>query len=206
MKRLALLLVLAIMAVGGCSTAPPPAASKPAPKAPAPPAYETGRVAFQRMYAAARLWAPDAMGISIASEFQKGAPVDKGQESFWSASFASPNRRQMKPFTWTGFGKESERGVSSGHEDDWSPANTSTMTFDVNYLKIDSDKAFQVAQEHGGKALTAKDPSQPVNFSCDWNPRTHKLVWHVIYGTNPEDTKLRVSVDATTGEFIRVEK
>jgi len=36
---------------------------------------------------------------------------------------------------------------------------------------------------------------------CDWNHNTNELVWHVIY-----TGKLRVAVNASTGEFIRVEK
>jgi hypothetical protein len=206
MKRLAVLFALAILAVAGCSSTPQQQTqSKPVAKTPAPPNYETGRVAFQRMYAAARLWQPDAQPIGEYSDFQKGAPVEKGQQAIWHASFASPSRRQMKPFLWSGVGKEDERGVSSGHEDVWSPSNTSTMNFDINFLKVDSDKAFQVAQEHGGKKLTEKNADLPVNFALDWNPRVRKLIWHVIYGSS-EQPKLRVAVNATTGEFLAVEK
>jgi hypothetical protein len=32
------------------------------------------------------------------------------------------------------------------------------------------------------------------------------LVWHVIYGANRESVKLNVAVNASSGEFIRVEK
>jgi len=34
----------------------------------------------------------------------------------------------------------------------------------------------------------------------------NNLVWHVIYGNSRADAKLKVAVDATTGEFIRIEK
>lgn len=208
MKKVAILVVMLVLGLAGCSSAPPPSENQAAvkPKAEAPPDFETGRTAFQRMYAAARLWQPDAQGTSIASEYVKGAPVDKGEEATWQAFYASPSRRQSKSFTWIGTGKPDDRGVSPGHESDWSPSNTSTMAFDMNYLKVDTDKAFAVAQEHGGKKLTSKDPNQAVNFQCDWNPRERKLIWHVIYGTSGDDTKLRISVDASTGEFLRVEK
>ena len=33
-----------------------------------------------------------------------------------------------------------------------------------------------------------------------------KVVWHVIYGNTRDDAKLRVAVNASTGEFLRVEK
>jgi hypothetical protein len=32
------------------------------------------------------------------------------------------------------------------------------------------------------------------------------LIWHVIYGPSREDAKLVVDVNASSGDFIRVEK
>jgi hypothetical protein len=40
----------------------------------------------------------------------------------------------------------------------------------------------------------------------DWNRQTNELIWHVIYGTDRMSAKLRVAVNASTGEFLRVEK
>ena len=40
----------------------------------------------------------------------------------------------------------------------------------------------------------------------DWSKPTSELIWHVIYGTNQYEAKLKVAVNANTGEFIRVEK
>jgi hypothetical protein len=31
-------------------------------------------------------------------------------------------------------------------------------------------------------------------------------VWHVYYGNSRDDAKLRIAVNATTGEFLRKEK
>jgi hypothetical protein len=74
------------------------------------------------------------------------------------------------------------------------------------FLKIDSDQAEQTAQKHGGDKVLEKAPNTPVTFVCDWNHNTNELIWHVIYGASREDAKLTVSVNASTGEFIRVEK
>jgi hypothetical protein len=74
------------------------------------------------------------------------------------------------------------------------------------YLKTDSDKAFTVAQSHGGEKLLKATPSLPVLYTLDWNPRENQLIWHVMYGGTGMDTKLRVAVDATTGNYLRVEK
>ena len=32
------------------------------------------------------------------------------------------------------------------------------------------------------------------------------LVWHVVYGPDRDNVKLRVAVNASTGDFVRVEK
>jgi len=50
------------------------------------------------------------------------------------------------------------------------------------------------------------DPKQPVIYMLDWWPKENKLKWHVIYGSDLDTAKLRVAVDATTGEFLKVEK
>jgi hypothetical protein len=63
-----------------------------------------------------------------------------------------------------------------------------------------------VAQKHGGEKLTREDASAIVTYICDFDHNNNKLVWHVIYGANRETAKLTVAVDASTGEFIRVEK
>ncbi len=114
----------------------------------------------------------------------------------------------MKLFAWSGLvGPDApEPGITFSAEDSWSPTNSSTQTFDIAFLKVDSDHAYEVAQKNGGDKLTKKDPKQPVIFVLDWDTTKNQLVWHVLYGNNPRDTKLRIAVDATSGEFIRIEK
>lgn len=172
------------------------------------PKYETGRVAFQKMYLSAREWAVDAAPFHLESQFSPGAPIAEGKAGVWRASFASPVRRKMKTFLWSGLvGPDApERGVSFSAEDSWSPVNTSTRVFNVAFLKIDSDKAYEVAQQHGGAQLTTKNPKQPVFFVLDWDAASNALLWHVVYGGSQEDAKLRVAVNATTGTFLEAEK
>jgi hypothetical protein len=74
------------------------------------------------------------------------------------------------------------------------------------FLKIDSDQAFATAQKHGGDKILEKAPDTPVIYVCDWNHNTNELVWHVIYGAAREGAKLTVAVNASSGEFIRVER
>ena len=206
------LLCVALSAVVSCSSekksaieGPTPVGTKPAVKE---AQYDTGRTAFQRMFVAARAWAPDARPFRLQSQFTADAPTTEGKAGLWRASFASPSRRMMKLFLWSGLvGPDvPEPGVSFSAEDGWSASNSSTEPFDIAFLKVDSDKAYEVAQKNGGEKLTKKDPKQPVIFVLSWDATTNQLLWHVLYGENPTEAKLRIAVDATSGAFLRVEK
>jgi len=205
MKKLALLYLITMSFVGCTSKPEQSESAKPAPK---PAEYLTGRVAFQKMYLTARGWSGDATPFRLQSQYTADAPVGEGKAGLWRASFASPARRMMKMFIWSGLvGPDApERGVTFTTEDSWSTSNTSTHPFNFEFIKIDSDKAYEVAEKNGGSKLTKKDPKQPVYFILDWDNAKNMLVWHVIYGTNQDDTKLRIAVNASTGEFERVER
>jgi hypothetical protein len=71
---------------------------------------------------------------------------------------------------------------------------------------VDSDKALEVAQKHGGDKLLEKDPDTPILYVLDWSRPTNELIWHVIYGNSRDNARLTVAVNASTGELIRVEK
>lgn len=170
--------------------------------------YETARSAFQKLYLSAHLWAADVKPFRLQSQFSPDAPTNEGKAGLWRASFASPAKRSMKLFVWSGLvGPDApEAGVTFSAEDTWSPSNTSTQLFELGFLKFDSDAAYSVAQQHGGEKITAKDPKQPVTFILDWDASKNQLLWHVIYGSSADESKLRIAVDATTGAFVRVEK
>lgn len=210
MKRI-LLGILALGLLAGCSSElAKPASSGSAKRAPAKPAdeYRTGRVAFQKLYVTARAWAADTQPFRLESQYTKGAPVAEGKAGIWRATFASAQRTSSKSYLWSGVASDdaTERGISPGLEDTYNPSNPSTRTFDINFLKTDSDEAFKVAQEHRGKELMTKAPDQPVLFILDWDSRENQLVWHVVYGASRMDAKLTVAVNASTGEYLRVEK
>src|SRR3974390_2208898 len=155
------------------------AESQPASQPAAKPAvkeaqFETGRTAFQKMFLAARLWAPDVRPFRLQSQFSADAPTAEGKAGLWPAPFAPPSKRMMKLFSWSGLvGPDApEQGISFSAEDTWSATNTSTVPFDIAFLKVDSDKAYEVAQKNGGDKLTKKDPKHPVIFQLAWAAST----------------------------------
>jgi hypothetical protein len=198
--------VLLMLALAGCNSNPAkPAETQPEVK---PPELLTGRAAFYKTFIAARNYAADVKPFRIESTASTESNGQDGKSTIWRSSYASATQHGVKPFFWSGSNASDAppRGVSPGNEDVYNPGNASTQVFDVAFLKIDSDQAFAEAQKHGGDKILEKDPSTPVNYVCDWNHNTNQLVWHVIYGVSRETAKLTVSVNATTGEFIRVEK
>lgn len=195
-----------LILLAGCTSEPTkPVETKPEPKG---PELETGHPAFQRTYISARGWKPDSQPYRLESTVTSDGNGHDGQSAVWRGSFASPSARSEKSFTWSGSAANGapERGVNPGIEDTYSPSNASTQVFDMAFLKVDSDKAFETAQKHGGDKILEKAPDTPVIYICDWNHNTNELVWHVIYGESRDNSKLRVAVNASTGEFIRVEK
>jgi hypothetical protein len=197
-KSLMKKLFVAILASGlmaGCSSEPskPATAETPQPKA---PEAITGSSAFYKCYASARLWAPDAQPYRAESG---GTKSRDGKAGEWRAGYASPSLHSTKFYTWA------NGDISHGVDDTYSPTNSSTQIFNVQFLKVDTDKAFAVAQQHGGDKLLEKEPDTPVLYVLEWNRQTNELIWHVIYGTDRDSAKLRVAVNASTGDFSRVE-
>jgi hypothetical protein len=195
-----------LAALSGCSSeSGKPTESKPEVKA---PELITARSAFQKLYVAARNWNQDAKPYRLESILTSDGNGHDGKWAVWRGSFASLAKRSQKTYTWSGSTANGapERGVNPGIEDSYSPTNSSTQAFDMAFLKIDSDQALATAQKNGGEEILGKEPDTPVLYVCDWNRNKNELIWHVIYGASRETAKLTVAVDASTGDFVRVEK
>ena len=199
------LMVFALLSA--CNSNPPKPAAETKPEVKAPETL-TGRAAFYKTFIAARNYAADVKPFRIESTPTTEDNGQDGKATIWRASYASAMQRGVKPFIWSGSNLPDapSRGVSPGNEDVYNPSNASTQVFDPAFLKIDSDQAFTEAQKHGGDKVLEKDSSIPVIYICDWNHNTNELIWHVIYGASRDEAKLTVAVNASTGEFIRVEK
>ena len=195
--------LLAMMLTGlllvGCDDSKP--AQPPTKKA---NQYETGRFALQNMRPVATLWSPDAQPVTLTSSPTTDALGQDGKSGSWRAMFGSRSRQKAEPFLWSGMA-DAKTKVDHGIEDSFNPNNRSTTPWDMAFLKVDTDKAFEVAQAHGGKQLTEKDPKLQVLYVLDFDAHANELRWHVIYGGSDSNSKLTVLVDASSGAFIRKE-
>ncbi len=210
--NLSLVTALILLSIIGCSSGPQKPTEESKPAAEQKPAFQeehyTGREALQKMYIAARSWSVDAKPYSLNSQPTKSANGQDGKSGIWQAGFASPSKRAVKVFSWSGIKADDapEPGINSKPSDTYNPANTSTEIFDIAFLKKDSTDAIEVAQKHGGEKLLKKSSDMEVSYDLVWNGRENKLVWRVLYGPSASERKLAVDVDASTGEFIKVEK
>lgn len=212
MKSIALA-VLMVAVFSGCSGNNPPSSEgggqKPGSSAAAKPTEAlTGRAAFQQTYVSARGWARDTQPYLEESQPTKDVTGADGKSSVWTAGFGSASRGLAKSYTWSGSNASDapSRGVQGNVEDTFSASNSSTRTFDLGFLKMDSNNAIEVAQKHGGKKLLDKTPSMPIYYRLHWDAADNALVWNVMYGGSGSDSKLNVMVDASTGKFIRIQK
>jgi hypothetical protein len=200
LKKLSVLIPFALLlTLIACEESKPPA---PAPKK--TNQFETGMFAIYKMIPGAHLWSEDAAPIRLESTVSNESNGQDGKSGFWRASFGSRSRSKMQAYTWSGMA-DAPRKVDHGIEESYNPNNRSLQTWDLHFLKVDTDKAFETAQAHGGKDLTSKDPKQPVTYVLDWDSQANQLRWHVMYGANPSTTKLTVLVDASSGAYLRKE-
>lgn len=201
MKKL-FILIAALTLLAGCDSGTKPV--EPVKTAPKPAELLTGRFGFYKMVVPAHTWARDAQPYSLESQLNSDATGKDGKAAIWRAGFASPSMRAIKPYAWSGTDAQDapSRGINPSSDGDYTPNNSNTQVFDPAFLKIDTDKVFEISQKHGGEKILAAAPNTPINYRLAWDRNTSKLIWHVNYG----DGKLQMEIDGTSGEFIRIQK
>jgi len=73
-------------------------------------------------------------------------------------------------------------------------------------IKADSDAAFRLSEEHGGRSLLEKNPDTEIRYAMMWDQSVKQLVWLVVYdikGADISSAKLHVTANAETGNFIQ---
>ena len=198
--------VVVLVSCGGSKPAPVSEPPKAAAEVKQPAPY-TAKACLSRMANMAARWQMDAIPVRLESEVNDEATGADGKSTVWTGTFASPSKRAWKTFTCSGsrlkdsapFGVSGDREMQLG-------ANDIIHGFSPLYVQVDSDKAFSIAQEHGGTTLFKKDPKQPVYYflALDQNGKT--IEWFVSYGKSLKETQGIGIIDAGTGKYLRAAK
>ena len=205
---------LAILLAGCNATENKPAESaseKPASNTPPPskePMPYTGLEAFNRMMGLALKWSPDAQPARVESVFTTEANGQNGKSTVWRGYFASPSRRRTKTIVCSGSRRPDAPpfGVSSEGNEGAYNSEAANLAFLPLLVKADTDKAFEIAQQHGGDAILKKDAQQPITYVLLKDRKQNVPVWYVIYGTSEKDRKGIGVINATTGAFVSAGK
>lgn len=199
-------IVASMCLLTGCETTPPTGeGERPAGTASTqtkPPAPYTGLQAFSCVNGLAQKWASDVIPVRLESQVNSEANGQGGKATVWKAGFISPSRGKIKYFFCSGSRLKDAPpyGPSAGTEEPYGP-DVPALGFQPLFLKADSDKAYSIAQEHGGASLLKKDPNQVVTYFVLWNPKQRALYWYVMYGKDKESAAGTGIVNALTGAY-----
>jgi hypothetical protein len=207
----ALSVIGVVMLAVGCSsndTRTEPEKQAAASKKKAEPTLYTGQEAFNRMLGLALKWSGDAEPARVESVLNTEGTGQGGKSTVWRGYFASPSHRSTKTFVCSGSRLPGAPpfGVSPEGAEGAYNAQSAGLVFLHYLLKTDTDKAFEVAQQHGGDALFKKDAQQPVTYVLLKDKKLNVPVWFVIYGTSEMDRKGIGVINATSGGFISAGK
>jgi len=199
---------VAILTAGCSSTENKPKESTPTPAA-APaekkePVLYTGQEAFNRMMGLAIKWSADAQPARLESVLTPETTGQDGKAAIWRGYFVSPAQRSVKTIVCSGSRRPDAPpfGVSTEGADSAYNAQSAGLVFSQYLLKTDTDKAFAIAQQHGGEAILKKDPKQSIMYLLLRDPKQNVPDWYVIYGTSATDRKGIGIINATTGAFV----
>jgi len=183
----------------------PAAAAPPASKE---PILYTGQEAFNRMLGLALKWSPDAQPARLESVLTTEATGQGGKSTIWRGYFAAPSRRSTKTIVCSGSRRPDAPpfGVSAEGREGAYNAEAANLAFLPLLVKTDTDKAFEIAQQHGGDAIVKKDAQQPITYVLLKDRKQNMPVWYVIYGTSEKDRKGIGVINATTGAFVSAGK
>ena len=206
-SRLLLVLTALLLAgmLGGCSqqqASKPAPETKPVAETKKQPVLYTAQECLKRVEGQAHLWAMDARPVHIESDLTSESAGKDGKSAVWRFMFLSAQRNAMRAFMCSGSLDEAAPafGLSQGSD---MPVPQQGVAFDAFLLKVDSDKAFEVSQGHGGENLFKKNPAQPVTYIVEMAHGQTTPNWYVIYGKDLKNNKGLGVINATTGAFLR---
>jgi hypothetical protein len=200
MKRLlAAVATVSLLAISGCSEAPPPAAKKPA----TPPEPVKGRSALYQMFNSARGWSPDVLVLSLHSIDMPEVKRERGKAAAWEAKFVSQQFGQARPYTYSVIEAEGNlhKGVFAGFQESWSGPRGPVTPFLIAAVKTDSDEVYQTALKKAAE-YEKKNPDKPISFQLEKTDRFPNPAWRVIWGESAGTSNFSIFIDASTGAYL----
>jgi hypothetical protein len=196
-----LFLTILCLFLAACSGTPPAAEKKAEPVKPPQPV--TGLSAFYRMYGVARGWAPDAQVLQLRSLPLQEVKSEAGKAGAWEATFVTLSRGRSRVYTFSVVeaGGNLHKDVFAGPEDSYGGPSGQNQPFPASAVKIDSDKAYKIALEHGAD-YAKKNPNMPVMFQLEWTRRHRFPAWRVIWGESVSISGFSIFVDGGDGSYL----
>lgn len=193
-----LFLTILTLLFAACSQTPPVAEKKAEPAKPV-----TGQSAFYKMYGVARGWAPDAQGLQLRSLPLQEVKSEVGKAGAWEATFVTLSRGRSRAYTYSVVeaGGNLHKDVFAGPEEVYSGASGQNQPFPAAAVKIDSDKAYAIALEHGAD-YAKKNPNMPISFMLEWTRRYQFPAWRVVWGESVASSGFSVFVDSAAGSYL----
>jgi hypothetical protein len=196
MTRRELIALAPALLLPSCSSGPAPPA-QPA----KPPEPLTGLHALYQMYTSARAWAQDLQILHLSSIDIREVQHQDGKAAAWQVVFVSQALAKSRTYTFSVYEASAtlHQGIFPDASQDWSGTG---KPFLLEAAKIDSDKAWDLALEHG-RDYNSKNPNIPISYTLGMDKGTDPA-WRVIWGESAGESSFSVLVDASTGDFIQI--
>jgi hypothetical protein len=196
MTRRELIALAPALLLPSCSSGPTPPA-QPA----KPPEPLSGLHALYQLYTSARAWAQDLQILRLSSIDIREVPHQDGSAAAWQVVFVSQALAKSRTYTFSVYEASAtlHQGIFPDAPQDWSGSG---KPFLLEAAKIDSDKAWEIALEHG-RDYNSKNPQLPISYTLGMDKGTDP-VWRVIWGESAGESSFSVLVDASTGDFMQI--
>lgn len=196
-----ILLTILTLLLAACSGTPPAAEKKAEPVEPPKPV--TGQSAFYKMYGVARGWAPDAQALQLRSLSLQEVKSEPGKAGAWEATFVTLSRGRSRVYTYSVVeaGGNLHKDVFGGPDESYRGPSGQNQPFPAIAVKIDSDKAYEIALTHGAD-YAKKNPNMPVSYLLEWTRRHQFPAWRVVWGESVTTSAFSVFVDSSAGMYL----
>jgi len=189
-----------LILLSACSEPAPPAK-----KAEEKPEPVTGLSALFKMYQVAHTWDPRPEILKLSSSHVTDVPEERGKAAAWEGVLVSVSQNRAHTYTFAVIEllPNLHKGVFMTGDEAFSGTKGESRPFDVQAVKIDTDKAYETALAKAGD-YEKKNPGKLITLILELTKRYPDPTWRVIWGESPSTSNFSVYVDATNGDFLEV--